>query len=198
MLTCSRCQTENPDHAQFCGGCGDRLSGGGFAPAAAPSAEAAASVSDRCPSCGQPAPADAQFCASCGKTLMGVEYASFWRRFGGYLLDVIIVGIGTSIISLIVSVIIGGAAGLVVSFGIGLAYYVLLNASGGTLGKQAFGMRLENVETGEDIGIGAALGRYVVAIASAAALFLGYFWCIWDDRKQTWHDKAVGSIVVRT
>ena len=197
MLTCSRCQTENPDHAQFCGDCGNRLSDGGFAPAAAPSAEAAASVGDRCPSCGRSAPADAQFCASCGKSL-GLEYASFGRRVGGNLLDAVIVAIGTSIISLIVSVIIGSAAGLIVSLVSALAYYVLLNANGGTLGKQALGMRLEHAETGEDIGIGRALGRYVVAIASGLALGLGYLWAAWDARKQTWHDKAVGSIVVRT
>ena len=198
MLRCSRCQTENPDHAQFCGSCGDRLGGGGFASDAAPIAEGAASAGARCPSCDRPTPADAQFCASCGKSLAGVEYASFWRRFGGYLLDFVIVGIGTSIISLIISAIILGALGPVVSLLIALAYYVLLNANGGTLGKQALGMRLEDTETGDDIGVPRSIGRYVVAIASWLALFLGYFWCIWDDRKQTWHDKAVGSIVVRT
>ena len=113
-------------------------------------------------------------------------------------MDFVIVAIGTTIISLIISVIILGALGPVVSLLIALAYYVLLNANGGTLGKQALGMRLEDTETGDDIGVPRSIGRYVVAIASWLALFLGYFWCIWDDRKQTWHDKAVGSIVVRT
>jgi hypothetical protein len=26
---------------------------------------------------------------------------------------------------------------------------------------------------------------------------LGYLWALWDERKQTWHDKVVNSIVVR-
>jgi uncharacterized RDD family membrane protein YckC len=26
---------------------------------------------------------------------------------------------------------------------------------------------------------------------------LGYLWMLWDKEKQTWHDKIIGSIVVR-
>lgn len=188
MLTCPRCQTENPDDAQFCDSCGSRLGASAAGPTAA---------STTCPSCGRPAPAGAQFCASCGKTL-GVEYASFWRRFGGYLLDAIIVGVGTTIISLIISAAISSALGPVIGFVIGVTYVVLLNANGGTLGKQAVGIRLQDAETGEDIGMSRALLRYIVAIASGLVLGLGYLWSIWDDKKQTWHDKAAGSIVVKT
>jgi len=28
-------------------------------------------------------------------------------------------------------------------------------------------------------------------------VFLGYFWMLWDDDNQTWHDKVVRSRVVR-
>ena len=82
---------------------------------------------------------------------------------------------------------------LIVSVG----YIVLLNAFGGTLGKRVLGMRLENVNTGENIGYRAAVVRFVVSIASGLALALGYLWAIWDDDKQTWHDRAVGSVVMR-
>ena len=192
MPTCSRCQTENPDDAQFCDNCGAGL-GGREAVGAAPSVSAGAN----CPSCGRPTPAGAQFCASCGKTL-GVEYASFWRRFGGYLIDYVIVGVGTSIISFVIAATISGTLAPVISLVIAVSYYVLLNANGGTLGKQAVGIRLQDVNTGEDIGMGRALLRLIVAIASGLVLLLGYFWSIWDDKKQTWHDKAAGSIVVKT
>lgn len=184
---CPSCGRPAPAGAQFCDGCGSRLGASATGPTAA---------STTCPSCGRPAPAGAEFCAGCGKTL-GVEYASFWRRFGGYLIDAVIVGVGTSIISLIISATISSALGPVIGFVFAIAYYVLLNANGGTLGKQALGMRLEHAETGEDIGIGRALARYVVAIASGLALGLGYLWSIWDDKKQTWHDKAANSVVVR-
>jgi uncharacterized RDD family membrane protein YckC len=100
--------------------------------------------------------------------------------------------------------VVGGIIGLIVSsnassiigFLIGLTYVVGLNANGGTLGKRAVGLRLEDAETGEDIGYPRALVRYIVGIASGLALLLGYLWNIWDDKKQTWHDKAAGSVVV--
>jgi hypothetical protein len=27
--------------------------------------------------------------------------------------------------------------------------------------------------------------------------YLGYLWMLWDDQKQTWHDKIVDSAVIR-
>ncbi len=171
-----------------------------------------------CPSCGRPGPADARFCGGCGSRLAKVEYASFWRRFGGFLLDVFIV-VAASILVFIVLAFISSiiiptpdteqfdavdAAGspsfailLVSMFGPGLGYFVLMNANGGTLGKRMLGMRLERADTGENIGIGRAFGRLIVAYFTYSFLLLGYLWCIWDEKKQTWHDKAVGSIVVR-
>ena len=190
MVRCSRCRAENPDDARLCRECGRELSTRDFARSVARTTRAPGS----CPSCGQPATAGAQFCGSCGTNLTGVEYASFWRRLGGYLLDVIIVGVVTTIVSIIFQSVLGSFVGFLAA----ITYYVVLNANGGTWGKRALGMRLENAETGEDIGVGSATVRYIVAIASALALLLGYLWCIWDERNQTWHDKAAGSIVVRT
>jgi uncharacterized RDD family membrane protein YckC len=55
---------------------------------------------------------------------------------------------------------------------------------------------LESERTGEDIGYGAALVRWIVSFASFAVLYVGYLWVIWDGKNQTWHDKAAGSVVV--
>ena len=87
---------------------------------------------------------------------------------------------------------------LTVNIAVSMAYLVPLNANGGTLGKKAVGIRLEDANTGENIGIGMAFLRYVVAIASFFALLLGFLWAAWDDKTQTWHDKAAGSVVVTT
>ncbi len=38
--------------------------------------------------------------------------------------------------------------------------------------------------------------RQLVKIVSAAVLFLGYFWMLWDKEKQCWHDKAARDVVV--
>ncbi len=208
MQACSRCQTENRDDARSCTKCGAPLDRTIFGrrvtlpgqDAAAGGGEFSSSPSTRtCPSCGHPTPATTQFCSACGSALddverpiASVEYASFGRRLSGYLIDTII---------LFGLFIIGGSAffegaGLifiVIFFG----YVVLFNANGGTLGKRALGMRLQNRETGENIGVGMAVVRYIVAIVSGLAILIGYLWCIWDKNKQTWHDKAAGSVVVR-
>jgi uncharacterized RDD family membrane protein YckC len=31
---------------------------------------------------------------------------------------------------------------------------------------------------------------------SAIPLYLGFLWMLWDNKKQTWHDKAAGTVVV--
>ena len=32
---------------------------------------------------------------------------------------------------------------------------------------------------------------------SARLCFLGFFWMLWDSRKQTWHNLVANSLVVR-
>ncbi len=120
------------------------------------------------------------------------DYGSFWLRLVGWVIDVIVFAVVTGIVSILGGNVVGSFLGLA----IGIGYYVGLNAHGGTLGKRAVGLRLESAATGADIGYGAALVRYVVAFASMAVLLLGYLWVFWDDRNQTWHDKAAGSVVV--
>jgi uncharacterized RDD family membrane protein YckC len=31
---------------------------------------------------------------------------------------------------------------------------------------------------------------------SGAVVLIGFLWMIWDREKQTWHDKAAGSVVI--
>ena len=206
MQACPRCQTENRDDARSCTNCGAPLDRTTFGRAVTPPGQDVAAGGSEfpssmriCPSCGQASPATTQFCSACGKafdggTLAGVEYASFGRRLGGYLIDFTIL----LVIAGIPSAILTGVGGSLVSFVISFSYAVLLNANGGTLGMRMLDMRLQNKETGENIGVGMAVVRYVVAIVSSAAIFIGYLWSIWDANKQTWHDKAASSVVVKT
>lgn len=57
---------------------------------------------------------------------------------------------------------------------------------------------LVDASTGQPgIGVGRGVGRYFARWLSSIPLGLGYFWMLWDGRKQTWHDKLVGSLVVK-
>ena len=98
-------------------------------------------------------------------------------------------------------------AGLIVA-GIALAlvgwlivafiYVRALGKTGQTWGRRIVGIKVIGETTGEPIGFGRALGRQLFAsFISGQIFYLGYLWMLWDDKKQTWHDKVVSSIVVK-
>jgi uncharacterized RDD family membrane protein YckC len=73
-----------------------------------------------------------------------------------------------------------------------------LGRTGLTPGGKVAGIRVVDAQTGNPIGAGRALGRYLFAgFISGWFFFLGYLWMLWDKRHQTWHDKVVGSVVVK-
>jgi uncharacterized RDD family membrane protein YckC len=66
-----------------------------------------------------------------------------------------------------------------------------------TPGKLVLGLRIIDAETGLPPRFGRLVLRYVGYLVSAIPLCLGYFWMLWDERRQTWHDKMGGTLVVR-
>ena len=84
-----------------------------------------------------------------------------------------------------------------------IAYQVYFNGSekGQTVGKKALDIQVRSEATGGPIGYGTSFLRSLVAAA------LGFVWIgslvdllfpLWDPKRQTLHDKAVGSLVVDT
>jgi uncharacterized RDD family membrane protein YckC len=78
-----------------------------------------------------------------------------------------------------------------------LVYWGKLEGNSQTVGKRAMGLRVVDVNTGAQIGTGRAIGRYFARILSQFLCFLGYFWMLWDDKSQCWHDKIVSDVVVK-
>jgi uncharacterized RDD family membrane protein YckC len=93
----------------------------------------------------------------------------------------------------------GGIALILVGFlVVAFIYLRTLGKTGQTWGRKIVGIKVIGETTGEPIGFGRALGRQLFAgFISAQIFYLGYLWMLWDDKKQTWHDKVVGSIVVK-
>jgi len=167
----------------------------------------------RCKSCGHDNPTNARFCANCGLNLepateqpalaavpsvepatseVAVEYMGFWIRFVATIIDGIII----SFVSFAFSHIWGllSPIFLVVPW---LYNWLFTGLRGQTLGKMAVGIKVVNAE-GSMPGLGiAALREIPGKIVSSIVICLGFFWIIWDVRKQGWHDKITRTYVVR-
>lgn len=73
-----------------------------------------------------------------------------------------------------------------------------IKIKGATLGKQFFKLKVK-VEDGSEITWWKAIIRESLGkILSSIVFSLGYLWSLWDPKKQTWHDKMVGTVVIQT
>jgi uncharacterized RDD family membrane protein YckC len=77
-------------------------------------------------------------------------------------------------------------------------FYRRLGRTGLSWGRRATGTRLVSADTGLPIGAWQAWGRDLLQSIFLYALAIGHLWMLWDRRKQTWHDKVLSSVVVRT
>lgn len=144
------------------------------------------------------------------------ELASRWARLGALLLDGLLLG-GVSLV--LVAPFIDwdtmldpyAEAGATlstdlttsaVSTVIGFLYFWLMHArSGQTLGKKAAGIRVVREHDGGAISSGTSAWRYGVQILLSLPCGIGSLldalWILWDPRKQTIHDKAAHTLVVK-
>jgi uncharacterized RDD family membrane protein YckC len=123
--------------------------------------------------------------------------AGFWIRFAAALLDGILLGIAVGFVGAILGMEQGGIN--LLNLVVGVVYFGLLEGgpTGQTLGKKVCGIRVVDVDTGQaGIGVGRGIGRYFARWLSAIPFLLGYFWMLWDSKKQCWHDKLVRTLVV--
>ena len=70
-------------------------------------------------------------------------------------------------------------------------------ARGATPGKMAVSACIVDASTGQPASTGQLIGRYLAYYLSALPLLLGFIWIAFDRRKQGWHDKLAGTVVVR-
>jgi uncharacterized RDD family membrane protein YckC len=134
------------------------------------------------------------------------EYAGFWIRFGALLIDLVIMAIvlyvplsliygeeywiGDKLIYGFWDVMLGYVVPFVATIWFWLHYL-------GTPGKMAMKLQIVDASTGGKMRTGQAIGRYFAYILSALPLCLGFIWVGVDQRKQGWHDKLAGTVVIR-
>lgn len=89
--------------------------------------------------------------------------------------------------------------GVLASFGLGLWNRVFRQGrTGQSIGKSVLHLRLIDSGTGQTIGAGRAFLREFLSGIFNNACFLDSLWPLWDEQKQTWHDKVCNTWVVRT
>ena len=67
--------------------------------------------------------------------------------------------------------------------------------TGQSIGKKAMGIRLVDEHTGQPIGAGMAFVRDLAHTLDGFA-YIGYLWPLWDDKRQTFADKILNTVVV--
>jgi uncharacterized RDD family membrane protein YckC len=134
------------------------------------------------------------------------EYAGFWIRVGATLIDSVIFLI---VIMVPLTFIYGqaywtGDQYLHGFWDLILNYVFPISATiwfwmrfMGTPGKMALKLRIVDAQTGNRLSLGQAIGRYLGYIVSAIPLGLGFIWIGIDSKKQGWHDKLAGTVVIR-
>jgi uncharacterized RDD family membrane protein YckC len=58
------------------------------------------------------------------------------------------------------------------------------------------GMSIVDAETGGTVPMGRLVLRYLGYYVSIFTLCLGFLWIIFDKRKQGFHDKIAGTVVI--
>ncbi|MFG1626919.1 RDD family protein [Kribbella sp. NPDC049227] len=69
--------------------------------------------------------------------------------------------------------------------------------TGRSVGKSALNLRLVDSVYFQPVGAGKSFLREFLSGLFNNACFLNLLWPLWDDQKQTWHDKVMSTYVVR-
>jgi uncharacterized RDD family membrane protein YckC len=78
-----------------------------------------------------------------------------------------------------------------------IAVVIFWIAKQATPGKMVFSAVIVDATSGEAPNGGQMIGRYLGYFIALFPLGLGILWVGLDKRKQGWHDKLAGTVVVR-
>lgn len=148
------------------------------------------------------------------------QFGGFWRRLLAYTVDKIILYF-ISVILFLIGLLAMGLGGvslagfamtgdlprgmglfvtvyLITALFMNMMYFIWFHGTvGQTLGKRLCGLRLIRISS-EKMTLGIAFLRWVGSLISGIFFCLGFIWIAIDGRKQGWHDKIAGTLVVHT
>jgi uncharacterized RDD family membrane protein YckC len=133
------------------------------------------------------------------------DYAGFWQRALAFLIDWLIV----VVISMPIIVVAFGAEyfsldparrawDLLTLLIVGVTVVGFWRYCGATPGKLALALKIVDAQTGGPPSTGRLVLRLLCYLVSALPFYLGFLWAAFDRRKQAWHDKIAGTVVIQT
>ena len=135
-------------------------------------------------------------------------YVGFWRRVGASLIDtlavlavilpVLVAVYGTNYFSMAQGGLAGPVDFLVQVVFPAVAVILFWKFRGATPGKMLVSARVVDAKTLGPLSNGQAIGRYFAYFVSMLPLMLGFIWVAIDKRKQGFHDKLAGTLVIET
>jgi len=135
-----------------------------------------------------------------------MEYAGFWVRFWATVIDTLIFTLWS--IPLMYTIYgdslltepkwIMGPADVLINWVVPTVAVILLwRNRQATIGKMAFRAKIVDAKTGGVPSTRQDIIRYFGYLISLLPLGLGFLWVAFDPRKQGFHDKLAGTVVVR-
>lgn len=88
-------------------------------------------------------------------------------------------------------------AGMAVSFGLQVWNRWIKGGKGQSIGKKVMGITLLGEATRQPIGTLSAFIRDIAHFLDVVVCNIGYLWPLWDDKRQTFSDKVMSTIVVQ-
>lgn len=131
------------------------------------------------------------------------KYAGFWIRFVAHVVDAVVFSL--VIIPIILWMVEfdlnryseqSSGAFVVNNVLPALAVWLFWYYKSATPGKMIFRLKIVDAKTLGRLSMGQIIGRYFAYIISALPLLIGFFWVAFDQRKQGWHDKLAGTLVI--
>lgn len=134
------------------------------------------------------------------------QFGGFWIRLGASIIDSIWLMLLTFSLGWLVygmayfssDKFIQGPADILISYVLPFILTMLFwSYWAATPGKRLLGLRIVDAKTGGKVSRGRLVGRYFAYLISLIPLCIGYLWIGWDKKKQGWHDKIAGTLVVQ-
>lgn len=160
-----------------------------------------------------PTPVEKPVASPNPETLKHYRYGGFMTRYFATFIDGIIVFLSVGAVGILLSLLSGGLekgntqspVSAILNVVQVLLYFVspiytiyFLHKTGSTPGKRALHLKVVSVSD-EPLSVGRLILREVVGkMISGFFGSLGYFWYLFDEKRQAWHDKIAHTIVLDT